>query len=98
MSNAGSNPYLPPAADNEKGLPLFVMSTVLAPMKSQLPKLELGGAEFVPLKTFPPAGNWPIMEMIDPILQDDSSSPLCDKFKSCDWTPAGCSGLGGYAK
>lgn len=73
------------------------MSTVFAPMKSQLRKLELGGAEFVSLKIFPPAGNWPFMEMIDPVLQDTSSTSSCDQFKNCDWTPAGCSELRGYA-
>ena len=72
------------------------MSTLLAPSKMQLPKLELGGAEYAPVKKFPPAGNWPFMEMIDPVLQDSSSASSCDLFKSSDWTPPGCCMLGGY--
>ena len=63
---------------------------------STLPKLELGGAECTPVKRFPPAGNWPFMEMVDPVLQDSSSALSCDQFKNSDWTPPGCCVLGGY--
>ncbi len=90
----------PSSADNEKRLPLFITSTVPAPIKSQLSALELGHAQYTPLTSFPPAGNWPFMEIIDPALQPQDVTavtlPSCDLFKSSDWTPPGCSALGGY--
>ena len=90
----------PSSADNERRLPLFITSTVPAPIKSQLSALELGSVQYTPLKYFPPAGNWPFMEIIDPALQPQDMAavtlPSCDLFKSSDWTPPGCSALGGY--
>ena len=90
----------PSSADNEKRLPLFITSTVPAPVKSQLSALELGHVQYTPLKSFPLAGNWPFMEIIDPALQPRDTAavtlPSCDLFKSSDWTPPGCSALGGY--
>ena len=88
------------SAGNERGLPLFVTSTVPAPIKSQLSALELGRVQCIPLMTFPPAGNWPIMEIVDLALQPRDTAamtlPSCDFFKSSDWTPPGCSAFGGY--
>lgn len=93
-SPSGSSP------DNEKRLPLFIISTVPAPVKSQLSALELGHVQYTPLLSFPPAGNWPVMEIIDPILQPQDMTaaalPSCDLFKCSDWTPPGCSALGGF--
>ena len=82
-------------ADNGKRLPLFIMSTVPTPVKSQLSKLKLGGVNYSPLMSFPPAGNWPFMEIVDPILQEQDLLSR-DLFQSSDWTPPGCSALGGY--
>ena len=90
----------PSSADDERRLPLFITSTVPAPIKSQLSALELGHAQYTPLKLFPPAGNWPFMEIVDPALQPQDMAAVtlssCDLFKSSDWTPPGCSALGGY--
>ena len=82
-------------------LPLFVTSTVTAPVKSQLSALELGRVQYTPLTSFPPAGNWPFMEIVDPAVQPRDTATMilssCDLFKSSDWTPPGCSALGGYS-
>lgn len=96
MTDNPGNTYDPtPAADNHRRMPLFIMSMVYAPVKSQLSELDVGGVKHSPVKTFPPAGNWPFMEIADPILRDIPTSS-CDLFKSSDWTPPGCNGLRGY--